>query len=348
MLVVLSFFISLFLVTLSIPPIINLVFRHDAFDANPERRKIHKGKVPRFGGVAIYLAVWFPVLLICDSSIVNFPLFLACSLVFALGFVDDLHSLDPGIKFLFQFVSAFLIVLSDIRITSLHGILQLGELNDVAAASLSVLFVVAIMNAYNLIDGIDGLAGSLALMVFLVYAYFFYQAHLFSLSWLASSLSGAMTGFLFFNVTSRRKIFMGDCGSLFIGLTIAILSIKMMGFIGGTLHHNVLDVHNTGIVVALLSIPVFDTMRVFILRLLKKGSPFKGDGNHVHHRLLSLGLRQLEATSLLLLLNIVIVAFAIFQHEFGNIKLIIFIMLFLVGLNTALTILLKYKSWRSS
>jgi UDP-GlcNAc:undecaprenyl-phosphate GlcNAc-1-phosphate transferase len=348
MLLAFSYLISLLLVTLGIPPIIYFAFKYNTFEIKTRLRNIHVGRVPRFGGLAIFVAVWVPALFICDDSITNFSILLACAMVFALGFIDDVRSLNPEVKFLFQFFSALLIVLSGIRIDNLDGPIQFAGLNDVACAVLSVIFIVAVVNAYNLIDGIDGLAGSLALLVFLVYAYYFYQANLLSFSCLACSLSGAMTGFLFFNVKSRRKIFMGDCGSLFIGLTIAIFSLKMLGLAGGTMYSKDFDVQKIGIVVALLSVPIFDTIRVFILRLLKNRSPFKADDNHVHHRLLSLGLGQLQVTGLLLFLNMSIVAFATFQHELESSHLILLILLLLLSLNTTLSVLLKYKSGRNS
>jgi UDP-GlcNAc:undecaprenyl-phosphate GlcNAc-1-phosphate transferase len=122
----------------------------------------------------------------------------------------------------------------------------------------------------------------------------------------------------------------------------------MMGLAGGTMYSKDFNVQKIGIVVALLSVPIFDTIRVFILRLLRNRSPFKADDNHVHHRLLSLGLGQLQVTGLLLLLNMAIVAFATFQHNLESRHLILLILLLLLSLNTALSVLLKYKSGRNS
>lgn len=350
MVFVLSFISSLSLVLLTIPFILKLAVRKQLFGARGDRAKLHAGQVPQLGGVAIYLAVLIALLLIgIDINEIKW-LLLSSLIVFGIGVTDDLKGVSPGLKLLFQITAAFLIVVEGgIRIASFQGILDVTTLAYLPGVSISLLFVVGLVNAFNLIDGIDGLAGSVALMVCLIYAFLFFQAGHLAMAYLSCSTAGAMLGFLFFNVCSHRKIFMGDCGSLLIGLLISFYSIKILNITEDIAVVSTFKLGSKfGFVVALLSIPLFDTLRVFVLRILNKRSPFKADYNHIHHRLLSLGLSHIQATILLISMNLGVIAFSLRVQLLSNLQIIILVFIIMISFNCVLSLWLykrKNKTW---
>jgi UDP-GlcNAc:undecaprenyl-phosphate GlcNAc-1-phosphate transferase len=343
MLFVFSFLASLFLVLFSVPWISRLAAKRQLFDDSRDRRKIHQVHIPHFGGLAIYLGVLVPGICTYYSAVDCRFLLLASLIVFLTGLVDDFIPVSPGPKFLFQFAAAFLlVVVGDIRILRLEHVLSYDDLPYLQSIALTVWFMVGLINAYNLIDGIDGLAACLALFLFAVYGILFFNAGLLALCLLCCSAVGALAGFLFFNLSSRRKIFMGDCGSLFLGLLAAFASIKVLAI--GESRLFLLSFPITAkiaLVLALLSIPVFDTLRVLVLRLASGRSPFRADDNHIHHRLLSLGLTHLQATGVLCFVNLILACLALLLQELGNTMILLLLGLLLLLLNCLLYVLLQ-------
>jgi len=343
MLFVFSFLASLFLVLFTVPWICRLAAKRELFDDSRDRRKIHQVHIPHFGGVAICVGMLIPVTFTYYIAADWWPLLLAALIVFLTGLVDDFIPIGPGPKFLFQFIAAFLLVIvGDVRILSLEQLFNYGDLPYVESVALSCWFVVGLINAFNLIDGIDGLAACLALFLFAVYAILFFNAGLLELSGLCCSAVGALGGFLYFNLSSRRKIFMGDCGSLFIGLLAAFASMKILAI--GEDRLSLLSFPVTAkiaFVVALLCIPAFDTLRVIVLRLVARRSPFRADDNHIHHRLLSLGLTQVQATAMLCVLNLMLASLALLFQDLGNTTILMLLGLLLLFLNGLLGVFQK-------
>ncbi len=348
MLFVLIFLTSLLVVALAIPPIITVAFQKRLFDHPVESRKVHKRIVPNFGGIAIFSGFLFTCSLFIPANLLpEGNILMAAGLIlFLTGLKDDIVGLSPTIKFVAQFSSAIILATAaNIRISNLHGILGLQELPYTASIVLTVFFIVGIVNAFNLIDGIDGLAGTLGIMVSLIYAYLFYSAGLMGWSYLSIALTGAMLGFLFYNVTPA-KIFMGDSGSLLLGFVAAVLSLKFLSLNGSaTPNLGPLELHaSNGLVIAILIIPIFDTLRVFTLRILKNTSPFTADNNHLHHRLLFLGLSHIQATLVLVVSNIVFVILALALQQLGDSQLISLLVLSILLVNGALSIYIeRYK-----
>jgi UDP-GlcNAc:undecaprenyl-phosphate GlcNAc-1-phosphate transferase len=307
MLFLLIFLTSLVVTCFSIPEIIKVAFQKRLFDAPTEQRKVHKRIIPNFGGIAIFTSLLFtcglliPIQVLPEASI----LMSAALILFMTGLKDDVVGLAPIIKFIAQFACAFIItIVADLRISTLDGIFGIGELPLYGSVLFTVFFIVGIVNAFNLIDGIDGLAGTLGVIMSLVFSFLFYKAGAIGWAYLSIALTGALIGFLFFNVTPA-KIFMGDSGSLLIGFIASLLSIKFIHIQHST------DIMvgpfkvtmGIGLVLAILIIPFFDTLRVFTLRILKNGSPFVADSNHLHHRLLFVGLTHIQATLVLAVCN---------------------------------------------
>lgn len=345
MLLTLIFLTSLLMVCFSIPAIINLAFRKRLFDKPSELRKVHKRIVPNFGGIAIFTAFLFSCSLFIKSELLpEVNILMAGGLIlFMIGLNDDIVGLGPLKKFIVQFASALIIALAaDIRITSLHGLLGYEELNYYTSVFLTVLFIVGIVNAFNLIDGIDSLAASLGTFVSLIYAYLFWNAGYLGWSYLSIALTGSLVGFLFFNVSPAR-IFMGDSGSLLLGFVCVVLSIKFIDVAASTpVKFGTTNIEaGFGLVLAVLIIPIFDTLRVFALRVIRNRSPFKADNNHLHHRLLFLGLSHMQSTLVLVVVNILFVIMAVSFQNIGNTQLVSLIVLTVLATNGMLSLYIE-------
>ncbi len=346
MIFTLTFLVSLLLVVFTVPSIIGVSFRKHLFDDPSESRKVHKRLVPNFGGIAIFTGFLFSCSLLIPSHMIpEANVLMAAGLIlFMTGLKDDIVGLSPTIKFLAQLGSALItVVVANFRIENLHGMFGIQELPYVGSVVLTIFFVVGIVNAFNLIDGIDGLAGTLGVIFSLIFAFLFYKAGETGWSYLSLSLTGALIGFLFFNITPA-KIFMGDSGSLLLGFVAVLLSLKFLQVSSATLvMFGPFEITSgAGLVIGILIIPIFDTLRVLILRVLKNTSPFTADSNHLHHRLLFLGMSHVQATLVLSVVNMLFIAMAFSLQQLGNMQLIGLIMLSILVLNGALSLYIEH------
>lgn len=273
---------------LFMPMLINILQEGRLLDEGG-KRKIHKGHVPSMGGIVMFIAFTFSVLawLPTNPFFDRNYLLGAISLVALLGIRDDFSPVSPKQKLLVQLIAAGIIVfLLNIRIYSFHGFLGIETIPDWLSYIFTILFIIFITNAFNLIDGIDGLAGAIgaiSLCFFGVWLYFAgYPAH----SIIAITLVGSILGFLCYNWTPA-SIFMGDTGSLVIGFILSICSIWCIN-LNASLPDESWSHLNAplSLVLGVLLFPVFDTTRVFILRIRKGASPFKPDKRHTHHQVL--------------------------------------------------------------
>ncbi|MBC8034707.1 MAG: undecaprenyl/decaprenyl-phosphate alpha-N-acetylglucosaminyl 1-phosphate transferase [Chitinophagaceae bacterium] len=319
---ILIFIIALVLVCYSTQKVIYVANKKHLFDEPTEDRKIHLVRTPNLGGVAIFASLMFTFFLFLPyTSITNLNYIIASSVImFIIGLTDDLVGVNPTKKMLAQLIVALIIAgPAGFRITSFYGFMGFNEIPFALSITGSVLFIMYLINAFNLIDGINCLAGSIGLLTCAMFAYFFWTLNETGFSFLAIAMCGCLAGFLWYNRTPA-KIFMGDTGSLFLGFMVAIFSIRFMELS----HSNA--VKNTGVtfssapmlVYALLMIPVFDTFRVFTLRLLKKKSPFAADRNHIHHRLVDLNLSHMQATLVLVVTNVIALGIVFSLGKFGN------------------------------
>jgi UDP-GlcNAc:undecaprenyl-phosphate GlcNAc-1-phosphate transferase len=348
MVFILIFFFSLLVVAFAIPSIIKVSLQKRLFDDPTETRKVHNSIVPNFGGIAIFMGFLLSCSLFIPSHLLpEANLLMAAGLIlFMTGLKDDIVGLSPLVKFIAQFASAFIVaVLANLRISNLQGIFGIYELPYVLSIILTSLFMVGVVNAFNLIDGVDGLAGSLGVIFSLIYACIFFKAGEFGWAYLSVSLAGGLVGFLFYNLTPA-KIFMGDLGSLLTGYIASILSIKFLmisdkqDVMLGTLEIS----SAAGLVLAILIIPIFDTIRVFTLRILKNTSPFHADKNHVHHRLLFIGLSHVQTTLILSVINVFFIAMALIIQQIGNTALIGLLIFTIIAFNGAMSLYIEqYK-----
>lgn len=331
---------------IAIPSIMFVAKERHLYDDIQSHRKEHDHGIPRLGGVAIFCSFTIVSLLFAkyDAFLPTNILLTACIILFAIGLKDDLASASPYTKFIMQFlVAAILATLGNVRITSLYGVFNVHELAFSVSLVLSVIIIMFIVNAFNLIDGIDGLAGTIGLIVNLTFAILFIHMGQVEMASLAFSMVGAIVGFLYFNYSPAR-IFMGDTGSLLIGLISVVLAIKFIelnkfdGLNGYPVFFSA-----PAIAVAIIIIPLFDTFRVFALRVLKKQSPFMGDRNHIHHRILRLGFTHTQTTLALALTNILFIYLALSFTELGNFGLIFMFLFICIFINWITTVLIRVK-----
>ncbi|MDI3322344.1 MraY family glycosyltransferase [Pinibacter soli] len=310
--VILSLSISFAVSYLAIPIIIKVAKIKKLYDV-PDERKVHVTPIPSLGGLGIFAGFVFGCMLSTNfgqSSEMQY--FIAATLViFFLGIKDDILILSPIKKFIGQVLAAFIVIYKGgIQINSMHGFLGINELPEMYSLLLTYFTILVVINSFNLIDGIDGLAGSLGLMVSALVGIYMLQVGELAYAILAFSLAGALVAFLLFNF-QPAKIFMGDTGSLLIGLINSILVIK---FINISESSTMPMSSGPAIGIALLFIPLLDTLRVFSIRMFKKRSPFSPDRNHIHHLLLDRGLSHRNIVLTLVSSNIIaIIAAAYFS-----------------------------------
>jgi UDP-GlcNAc:undecaprenyl-phosphate/decaprenyl-phosphate GlcNAc-1-phosphate transferase len=310
---VLAFSITFF----AIPIIIQVSREKKLFD-EPDERKVHKMVIPTLGGLGIFAGFILATLLGAPSGNALLQYYVAAAIViFFLGIKDDILVLSPAKKFIGQLIAAGIIIkFGGVQIMDMHGFLGIGKLPHLAGIVFSLFTVIVIVNSFNLIDGVDGLAGSLGLLTSIVFGSYFFYVGEFTYAVMAFSLAGSLIGFLIYNF-SPAKIFMGDTGSLLIGLVNSILVIRFINMAGAPNMKLVIDAA-PAVGFAILIVPLFDTLRVFGLRILNRRSPFSGDRTHVHHFLLDLGFSHRTVTISCVSANIVFIVLAYALRGFGT------------------------------
>lgn len=314
----LAFLITFF----AIPVIIQIAKDKKLFD-EPDERKVHKNVIPTLGGLGIFAGFIIATLMGVPAGITSELQYFAAAttVIFFLGIKDDILILSASKKFIGQLIAAGIIIkFGGIQITNMHGFLGIYEIPHIASIVISLFTIIVITNSFNLIDGVDGLAGSLGLLTTLVFgAYFFYAGQLMY-AVMACALAGSTIAFLLYNF-SPAKIFMGDTGSLLLGLINSILVIKFINVAGNPASNFPIEAA-PAIGFAILMIPLFDTLRVFGLRILDRRSPFSPDRTHVHHFLLDLGLSHRMVTFTCVLVNIAFICMAYFLRGMGTTPLL--------------------------
>ena len=310
----LAFLITFF----AIPVIIQVAKDKKLFD-EPDERKVHKNVIPTLGGLGIFAGFIIATLMgVPSASSSELQYFAAATtVIFFLGIKDDILVLSASKKFIGQLIAAGIIIkFGGVQITNMHGLLGIYEIPHIASIVLSLFTIIVITNSFNLIDGVDGLAGSLGLLTTLVFGAYFYYAGQLAYAVMAFALAGSIIGFLIYNF-SPAKIFMGDTGSLLLGLVNSILVIKFINIAGNPVSNFPIEAA-PAIGFAILMIPLFDTLRVFGLRIIDRRSPFSPDRTHVHHFLLDLGLNHRMVTITCVLVNITFISMAFFMRSLGT------------------------------
>lgn len=318
--------ISFFITYISIPSIIKVAREKHLFDEPNETRKSHHTSIPTLGGIAIFGGVLISFFFWVDFS--GFPqmsyLMSAAVLLFFTGVKDDIIPLTPRKKFIAQILASLIVVFRcDIRLTSLYGFLGIETLPYEISVFISVFTLLVIINSFNLIDGINGLAGGVGLISSSTFAVIFYYMEEVELMVLALAMSGALLAFLKYNLAVNAKIFMGDTGALMVGLFLAVFSIQFIELNNNGTYHLFRPDFAPVFAIAILIVPLFDTLRVVILRVFSGKSPFSGDRKHLHHFLIDSGLAHWQASILLYVINLSFILMILSFKTFSQSLLII-------------------------
>lgn len=323
-------------VVFTMPSLIKVARMKHLVDEPSEARKMHTRSVPTIGGIIIFAAIiftyalWFPEAKILDSGGKGYEalyfamgaaysdlkyLIAAMVLLFFIGVKDDIIGFSPVKKLVGHMVVGYiLVVMAGIRITDMHGVFGIYELPDSISIAFSFFVYVVLVNAFNLIDGVDGLAGGIGLIASLTFGFWLIMAGDVSLALLAFVLAGALAGFLVFN-SHPARIFMGDSGSLMIGAILAVLAMRVVDHDTTRLPIYLKQISTPIFVMAVLAYPLVDTLRIFIYRISRGISPFAADRNHIHHRLLAIGLGHRGTTLVLYLYAIAIIALSLVTRK---------------------------------
>ncbi len=337
---ILAFLTAFTLTYFAIPSIINIAITKNLCDEPGERRS-HTTSTPSLGGIAIFAGVIFSIILWTPFYAFGDLQYILCAfiLLFLIGAKDDIAPVSPGKKLIGQILAAAILVFkSNVKLTSLYGILGITDLPEVASVLLSIFTIMVIINAFNLIDGINGLSGSIGTLIAITLGTWFLLMGRIELAIVAYALAGAVIAFLKYNFTPAQ-IFMGDTGSLLIGLTCSILTIEFI-----ELHREMPASPYSfeavpAVAVGILILPLFDTLRVFTMRALKGKSPLHPDRTHIHHLLLDFGFTHMQATGILVAVNVFFIVLVILFQGLGSLNLLLIIL----GLAILLSSILFYS-----
>ena len=328
------FFLSLLLAGIIIPQILLIAFRKNLFDEIDER-KIHKGVVPRLGGIAFFPSILFSVALVIafnlkyfgqdvgdvyiDATVPFYFMVCAVLLMFLVGIADDLIGVRYAAKFVVQVLASILVVFSGVYIDSFYGLFWIHDIYPWIGWICTAFMVVFVVNAINLIDGIDGLASGLSTVAFVYYSIIFYSGGQYTYSMLAAAGAGTLLPFFYYNVfgkaNKQKKIFMGDTGALTTGMILIFCAIKILHL--GDVPIAV-DYNPVILGISPLIIPLFDVVRVYLHRVLRHRNPFLPDKSHIHHKLLALGFNQRIALILIMLWSMFFIIINMLLSEYIN------------------------------
>ncbi len=315
-----------------IPKIIWVVHSRDLID-KPDFRSSHKESTPTMAGVAFFLAMIALLFFIngFDADAIAINLVAALTVVFSIGLKDDLVLSSPKAKTIGHLMAIAALLLNEsIQSIQLEGFLGVQVLPIYISLPILGFIILSIVNAYNLIDGIDGLAAIIGMVIFSGFSIIFYQLEMSFYFLLSIGLIGVLLAYLRYNFSKMNKIFMGDTGSLIIGFSIAFLAVKLVTTDLSGMHELPFFKENKVIVLlSIIGIPLFDTLRVMGVRLLNNKSLFSPDRNHIHHILIDCGLKHYKASLFIAVLNLLIaflvVVLSAHLHSFEMLGVLLFI-----------------------
>jgi UDP-N-acetylmuramyl pentapeptide phosphotransferase/UDP-N-acetylglucosamine-1-phosphate transferase len=331
-----------FVIGLCFMPLVINIAKNRNFVVKPNKRTSHEGVIPNIGGINIFISFLLTVFMFSYEIISELQFsIIGVFIILIVGFVDDLIDVKPLWKLIGELASAFfLIVVSDVRLSSLHGFLGIYDLSLMVSYALSFFVFIVIMNSLNLIDGVDGLASGLGILYSVFFSVYFHLTGNINLAISAYAMIGSLTVFFIYNVFGgKSKIFMGDSGSLLLGY---MISLYVFEFCNMNASQSVLLAYNMSaapaVAVCVLSVPLFDTLRIMLTRIKKGVSPFHPDKNHIHHLLLKTGLKHRQVTFVLLCISLFFIAFGIIGRNWPNGLLVLIVFI--------IATILTYVLWR--
>jgi UDP-GlcNAc:undecaprenyl-phosphate GlcNAc-1-phosphate transferase len=338
--VISGLFIAFAITCLAIPSIV-YISRIKGLCAIPNGRTSHSNDTPTLGGIAIFAGIVISTVIFAGTYFKSELQYILAGLVivFFMGIKDDVLIIDPWKKLAGQIFAALIItVFAGIRINNLYGLFEIGNLPYIVSILISVLVFVIIVNGFNLVDGIDGLASGTGILTSSVFGIWFWMTGNIDYTVFSFAFAGSLSAFFIFNVFGKRnKIFLGDSGSMITGLVLGVLVCSF-------LQHNLITEgalyiqSSPAVAFGILIVPLFDTLRVFTLRIVQGKSPFTPDRQHIHHRLIQLGNTHLQATLILLSFNLLFIALCYLLQGIG----IIWLMCVNLGLASLMSYILMF------
>ena len=309
-------FATAVLIGFSVYPLIIKISFKKRFFKGSNKRTIHGKFVSTFGGIGITFGFLMGSVIgiiilghYAESNKFYFLIF-PVLLIFLLGVWDDLVQISAYSKVMIQIICGLMMtIFLDVRINNLDGLFGVDQLSLFWSVSATFLFILTIINSINLLDGIDGFAGSFVVLVGIATAVFGLDAGRFDLVILTLACLGSLLPFLFYNMYYKRKLFMGDSGSMVLGLLTAYFILEVFQFQGNGLN----SITRSPIVIAfaLGALPLIDTTRVIILRLSRGQGPFTADKSHIHHQYIDMGLSHNQATYIVMQLTLALWIFGL-------------------------------------
>lgn len=336
--------------SVAIPSIVR-VSRIKGLMAHPNGRTSHSDPTPNLGGVAIFAGVIISSVLFTGIPTAHELKYVIAGMLilFFWGLKDDLHPMVAYKKFAGQVIAiTFILVPGDFHLSSLHGLFGIEELSYSFSIPLTFILFLALINSFNLVDGIDGLASGVGIITSLFFGIAFLLNNHMSYAIMSFILASSLIAFFYYNVFGKEnKIFLGDTGSMLIGYLLSIFAVRFLNFEHGQTVFDE-DLSTPAVMLCVLIIPLFDTGRVFILRIVRGKSPFSADRSHIHHRLLDISGSHIKATAIILTVNLLFIGLALVLRNIGN-ELLILITLLLSSLLSLIPIYIirtRTGSWK--
>jgi UDP-N-acetylmuramyl pentapeptide phosphotransferase/UDP-N-acetylglucosamine-1-phosphate transferase len=336
MLIILGFLMAFGITWFTIPSIVN-ISRLKGLCNKPDGRTSHTGNIPTLGGIAVFVGLVISTVIFAGAYFKFELKYIVTGLiiVFFIGIKDDILIINPWKKLAGQILAAVIIaVFADIRITSFYGLIDIVQIPYIISILLTTFVFIVIINGFNLIDGIDGLASGIGIVTSSVFGIWFWINGNIAYAVFSFTFAGSLSAFFYFNVFGKEnKLFLGDTGSLVTGLVLGVLAchfLQLQLIIDGAAFIQ----SAPAVVFGILIIPLFDSLRVFTLRIVQGKSPFKTDHQHIHHRLLQLGCTHLQATLILIFVNLFFIGLSYLLQGIG--------ILWLLGVILGLASLMSY------
>lgn len=308
--ILLPFIAALIAAIWAFPKILRIALIKNIVD-NPDARKLQRVPVPVLGGMVvmagILVALCVADLLVDCNSL--YTVVLAMGIMLFIGTMDDILDIPSTTRFILEILVALMIIYTcDYSLDNLHGLWGVYELSPWVSIPLTIVTVVGVINAINLIDGVDGYSSGYCVMACGMFGAFFYLVGEMPMTMLAIVCMASLIPFFLHNVFGRKsKMFIGDGGTLLMG---CVMSVFVLNILKSTTECEAYCSLGLGLVpftLAVLCVPVFDTVRVMTMRILRKTSPFHADKTHLHHLFIEMGFSHIGTTASILTLNCLVV-----------------------------------------
>lgn len=303
------------------PNVLTVAFTKNIVD-NPDARKLQRRPVPVLGGACVYFGT---VMALCIANLFFdcsdlFPIMCAMTIMLCVGIVDDIIDLSPSLRFFIEIlVVGVALCPNDYMIDSLHGLWGINEISVYLAVPLAIVAGVGIINAINLVDGVDGLSTGYCMMASTLFGIMAALVKDWPMLIMAVIAVGALIPFFLHNVFGKyTKMFIGDGGTLFMGVMISVFVMNMLNSEPLYIEYVLKGMGMIPFTVAVLAVPVFDTLRVMSMRMLRGNSPFKPDKTHLHHIFIEMGFSHVGTTVSILSLNALVVGLWFLTYQLGG------------------------------